>query len=109
MKRVGFAVGLVLVVGSVGMISAGALAARARSGSTYIDLGGHGSYRTDRYGLGTASTNWRTTSLGWAGSVRLKLASERQQPIFVGRRTPKAQEHGSCTGVRATAGRSCSP
>jgi hypothetical protein len=89
MKRLRFAASVVLVLG-VGMICAAALAALARSGSTYIDLGGHGSYRTGRYGLATASTNWRTTLLGWAGEVRLKLASEHQQPIFVGVATPAA-------------------
>ena len=89
MKRVRFAASVVFVLG-VGMICAGALAAMARSGGAYIDLGGHGNYRADRYGLATASTNWRATLLGWAGSVRLKLVSERQQPIFVGVATPAA-------------------
>jgi hypothetical protein len=82
--------GLVLVVGSVGVICAGAFAALAGSGGTYVDLGAHGSYRTDRYGLATDSTNWRTAWFGWAGSVRLKVASAGQKPIFVGAAAPDA-------------------
>ncbi|HEY7420766.1 MAG TPA: hypothetical protein VH541_02055 [Gaiellaceae bacterium] len=77
-------VGLVLVVGSAGMICAGAVAAWARTGGTYVDLGAHGSYHTDRYGLASDSTNWQTQLFGWAGSVRLKVASASPKPIFVG-------------------------
>jgi hypothetical protein len=80
----GLLVGLVLLVSSVGVICAGAFAAVAGSGGKYVDLGAHGSYRTDRYVLATTSTNWRTQLLGWAGSVRLKVASAGQKPIFVG-------------------------
>jgi len=76
--------GLLLVACSLGLIGVGAFAAWARSGGTYLDLGAHGSYQTDRHGLATDSTDWRTTMFGWVGSVRLKVASEDQQPIFVG-------------------------
>lgn len=76
--------GLLLVACSLGLTGAGAFAAWARSGGTYLDLGAHGSYQTDRHGLATDSTNWRTTLFGWAGSVRLEIASEDRQPIFVG-------------------------
>jgi hypothetical protein len=82
--------GLVLTLGAVGMISAGAFATIAASGETYVDLGAHGNYRTDRYGLATNSTNWRTEWLGWGGSVRLKVASAGQTPIFVGVAAPDA-------------------
>lgn len=84
----GLLAGTVLIVGAVGMICAGAFAAIAGSGGTYVDLGAHGSYSTDRYGLATNSTNWRTEWLGWAGSVRLKVASAGQKPIFVGVAAP---------------------
>jgi hypothetical protein len=66
------------------MICAGALAAIASSGGTYFDLGAHGIYRTERYGLATDSTNWRNEYFGWAGSVRLEVASAGRKPIFVG-------------------------
>lgn len=89
-RVVGLVLGLVLVVGSVGLISAGVLAAVAGSGGTYISLGAHGNYRSDRYGLATDSTNWRTELFGWAGSVRLKIASADGKPIFVGIAPPDA-------------------
>ena len=68
--------GAVLVACSVGLIGAGALATWARSSGTYVELGGHGSYLTEQYALTTDSTDWRATLLGWAGSVRLEVASE---------------------------------
>jgi hypothetical protein len=80
----GLLVGLVLLVSSLGVIGAGAFAAVAGSSGTYVDLGAHGSYRTDRYVLATTGTNWRTQLLGWAGSVRLKVVSTDRKPIFVG-------------------------
>jgi hypothetical protein len=80
----GLLVGLVVAVGAVGVICAGAFAAVARSSATYVDLGAHDSYRTDRYALATESTNWQTQLFGWAGSVRLKVASTSEKPIFVG-------------------------
>jgi hypothetical protein len=83
-RLTGLLIGLVLLVSSLGVISAGAFAAVARSGGTYLDLGAHGSYHTDRYVLATTSTNWQTQLLGWAGSVRLEVASTGQKPIFVG-------------------------
>jgi hypothetical protein len=86
----GLLAGLLLVVGSVGMICAGAFAAMASSRRTYVGLGAYGSYRSDRYGLATNSTNWRTQLFGWAGSVRLKVASAGQRPIFVGVAAPDA-------------------
>jgi hypothetical protein len=77
-------VGLVLISCSVGMLCVGALAAIAGSQETYVELGGHGTYRTDRYGLTTMSTNWRDQFLGWAASVRLRVASVDHKRIFVG-------------------------
>lgn len=82
--------GVAAVVGSVVLICAGAFAAIAGSGGTYVGLGAHGSYRTDRYGLATTSTNWRTELFGWAGSVRLRVASVGRKPIFVGVAAPDA-------------------
>jgi len=82
--------GLALVVNSVGMICAGALAAITGSDGTYVNLGAHGSYRTDQHGLATNSTNWRTAVFGWAGSVRLKVTSAAQKPVFVGVAAPDA-------------------
>jgi hypothetical protein len=81
---------VVLIVSSIGMIFAGAFAAVVASGGTYVDLGAHGSYRTDRHGLATDSTNWRTAWFGWAGSVRLKVESADDKPIFVGVAAPDA-------------------
>jgi EmrB/QacA subfamily drug resistance transporter len=83
---------LTLVGLSLALLAGGAYAALAGSDGRYVGLGAHGSYRTDRYGLATAVTNWRTAALGWAGSVRLEVASERRQPIFVGVATPAAVE-----------------
>jgi hypothetical protein len=88
------------------MICAGAFAAMAAR-RTYVDLGAHGSYRTDRYGLTTNSTNWRTELFGWAGSVRLKVASAGQKPIFVGVAAPdainRARPHGAAGAARTCA------
>lgn len=86
----GLLAGLALVVGAVGLICGGASAAVVSAGGRYVDLGAHGSYRTDRYGLDTDSTNWRTELFGWAGSVRLKVASAGEKPIFVGVAPPDA-------------------
>jgi hypothetical protein len=80
----GTVVGLALAIGGVGLICGGAYAAIARSGGTYVDLGAHGSYGTDHYALRSDRTNWRAQMFGWAGSVRLELASQRSKPIFVG-------------------------
>jgi hypothetical protein len=74
--------GAALVTSSLALVAVGAFA--ASSNSTYIDLGAHGSYATDHYGLATNSTNWRTTLFGWAGAVRLKVVSQDGKPIFVG-------------------------
>jgi hypothetical protein len=73
-----------LGVVALAMIVAGAFAAVARSAGTYVDLGAHGSYRTDRYALTTRSTNWRSELFGWAGSVRVRVASTSGKPIFAG-------------------------
>ncbi len=81
-------VGVVLVVGSAGAIVAGGLMAFVSVGKTYVELGAHGSYRTDRLGLATDSTNWRTQFLGWADAVRLEVASDDEKPIFVGVAAP---------------------
>jgi hypothetical protein len=89
----GLTVGLLLVVGSIALICAGAFAAVARTGGTYVDLGAHGSYRTDKYGLASESTNWRSQLFGWAGSVRLRVASASQKPIFVGVAATDAVDH----------------
>jgi hypothetical protein len=86
----GLLVGPLLLIGSFGLICAGAFAAVAGSGATYVELGGHGAYRTDRYGLATDNTNWRTEWFGWAGAVRLRVASAGQKPIFVGVAAPDA-------------------
>jgi hypothetical protein len=86
----GVVAGLALAACSVALIGGGVLAAVAASGGTYVGLGGHGSYASDRYGLATESTNWRTTFLGWAGSVRLKVVPEDGKEIFVGVAAPAA-------------------
>jgi hypothetical protein len=80
----GLVAGVVLLTGSLAVICGGVYAAIARSDGTYVDLGGHGSYRTNRYALATDSTNWQAQFLGWAGSVRLEVASPGRKPIFVG-------------------------
>lgn len=76
--------GLVLAVAALGVVCAGVVAAVARSGGTYVDLGAHGTYSTDRYVLATSGTDWRRQLLGWAGSVRLEVAPASRKPIFVG-------------------------
>src|SRR5262245_42045782 len=86
----GVVTGPLLVVGAVGLICVGVLAAIDSAGGTYIGVGARGSYRTDRYALATNSTNWRTQWLGWAGAVRLKVASAGPTPIFVGVAGPDA-------------------
>ena len=83
-RAAGLVTGLALAVCSLGLVCAGAFAGWARAEGAYIDLGAHGTYRTHEYALATDSTDWRTTLLGWAGSVRLEVAPEGDQPIFVG-------------------------
>ena len=83
-RAAGLVTGLALAVCSLGLVCAGAFAGWARAEGTYIDLGAHGTYSTHEYALATDSTDWRTTLLGWAGSVRLEVAPEGDQPIFVG-------------------------
>jgi hypothetical protein len=82
--------GLTLVACAAALIGAGAFATYAGTQGTYVGLGAHGSYATGRYGLATESTNWRTTLLGWAGSVRLRVASQDGKAIFVGVAAPVA-------------------
>ena len=82
--------GLALVLVAVAATGAGAYAAVAAAGGTYLDLGGHGTYRTDRYALATDATNWRTELLGWAGTVRVEVAPAGDGPIFVGAAAPDA-------------------
>jgi hypothetical protein len=77
-------VGLVVAAGSVALICGGAWAAIARSDGRYVDLGAHGTYRTARYALASERTNWQAQLFGWAGNVRLRLASTNREPIFVG-------------------------
>ena len=89
-RGVRFLVGITLVVAAVGIIGAGAFAAVARANGSYVDLGARGDYRTDRYGLATETTNWRTTLFGWSGSVRVEVAAAGDEPIFVGVATPDA-------------------
>lgn len=108
-RRVGrLLVGLILVVGAIASLGAGALTAVASADGTYVDLGAHDIYSTERYGLATDRTNWRKQFFGWAGSVRLKVASAGPKPIFVGVAGPAAL-HGYLSGtgyttVRAPAG-----
>ncbi len=83
-RLAGLVTGLALAACSLGLVCAGAFAAWVRAEGTYIDLGAHGTYSTRQYALATDSTDWRRTLLGWAGSVRLEVASEEDQPIFVG-------------------------
>lgn len=75
---------LALAACSLGLLCVGVFAAWVRSEGTYISLGAHGDYSTDRYALSTTSTDWRTTLFGWAGSVRLEVAPRDDQPLFVG-------------------------
>ena len=85
----GLLAGLVLVSGSVGLIAAGAFAVFASAGTTYVGLGAHGTYESDRYALATDGTDWRTQVLGWAESVRLEIASQDHEPIFLGVAPPR--------------------
>src|SRR3954453_17674698 len=80
----GILLGLVLVAGSIGTICAGAFAGWVSSAGTYLELGGHGVYSTDRYALTTDATNWRTEFLGWADAVRVRVASDGRKPVFAG-------------------------
>jgi hypothetical protein len=79
-----------LTAASVGMLCTGTYAASVRSRGTYVDLGAHGSYRTDRYALATDSTDWARSWFGWAGSVQLKVTATGPEPIFVGVGSPRA-------------------
>jgi hypothetical protein len=88
-----FVAGATVVACSLALIGGGAFAAVVASGQTYLDLGAHGSYATGRYALASESTNWRTAWLGWAGLVRLKVASAGDKPIFVGVAAPAAIGH----------------
>jgi hypothetical protein len=88
-RRVGGVVaGVALVVGAVVMIGAGAYGAIVRSDGQYVDLGAHGDYRTDGYALTTDAIDWRDTLFGFAGSVRVQVASADDEPIFVGVAAP---------------------
>jgi hypothetical protein len=101
-RRWGLPFGAALLAGAVAMIGAGAYAALA--GGTYVGLGAHGRYGTSRYALITDSTNWRTEFLGWAGSVRLQVVSQREKPIFVGVAAPDAiSPHLSGSGYTTVA------
>jgi hypothetical protein len=80
----GLLAGLLLVSGSAGLIGAEAFAVSVSAGKTYAELGAHGRYESDRYGLATDGTDWRTQFLGWAEDVRVKAASEDHKPIFLG-------------------------
>ena len=72
------------------VIGAAAFMTFASVGKMYVELGAHGTYHSDRAGLATNSTDWRTQFLGWADTVRLKVASEDDKPIFVGVAEPDA-------------------
>src|SRR4051794_9658659 len=100
----GLAAGLTLMAGSVGMLGAGAYVAVAAAGGSYVELGGHGGYRTNRYALATDTTNWQTQFLGWADAVRLEVASQNRKPIFVGVAAPDAVDrYLAGTGYRTVA------
>jgi hypothetical protein len=73
-----------LLLGAIGLLGAGASAAIVRSNGDFVDLGAHGTYRTNGYALATGGTDWRDTLLGFAGSVRVRVAAVDHQPIFVG-------------------------
>jgi hypothetical protein len=79
----GLLAGLVLLSGAVGLIGAGALAVSVSAGTTYVELGAHGRYESERYGRTTVGDS-RTQFLGWAEDVRLKAASEDHEPTFPG-------------------------
>ena len=79
-----YAAGLTLVAASFGMLGAGAYAAVAGTGGSFVELGAHGGYQSDRYALATDTTDWRAQFLGWGDAVRLKVASRNPKPIFVG-------------------------
>ena len=76
--------GLVVAVSSVALVCGGGHAAISRSDGRYVDLGAHGTYSTERYALTSERTNWQAQMFGWAGRVRLRLASTSREPIFVG-------------------------
>ena len=80
----GLLAGPVLLGGSVGLIAAVAFAVLASAGTTYVGLGAHGTHESDRYSLATDGTDWRTRVLGWADSLRLEVASQDHERIFVG-------------------------
>jgi hypothetical protein len=81
---VGLLAGVILVGGAVGLIGAEAVAVSVSAGKTYLELGAHGRYPSDRYGLATDGTDWLKQLLGSAGSVRLGVASQHHKPIFLG-------------------------
>lgn len=87
-RMISTVLGVLLFLGAVGLGAAGAYAAVVGYGGSYVDLGAQGSYRTDRYGLVTESTDWETTFFGWAGSVQVEVAPEDGAEIFVGAASP---------------------
>jgi hypothetical protein len=89
-RLVRLAVGAVLVVCALTAIAAGLLAAYARFAGTYVELGGHGTYRSAQYAVATDGTDWRGALLGWAGSARLQVAPAGGKPIVVGVAPAKA-------------------
>jgi hypothetical protein len=80
----GLLAGVILVGGAAGLIGAEAFAVSVSAGKTYLELGAHGRYASDRYGLATDGTDWLKQPLGSAGSVRLGVASQHHKPIFLG-------------------------
>ena len=83
---------LALVGASLVLLGGGAFAAVARSGRTYVDLGAHGSYATDRYAVATESTNSDaegagTQTLSWNASdsrqVAFAMNADRSHPVRV--------------------------
>jgi hypothetical protein len=81
-------VGVALLLGALALIGAGAYGAVVKGDDQYVDLGAHGTYRSDRYGLATGITDWQDTLLGWAGSVRVEIAPADRQVIFAGVAAP---------------------
>ena len=71
-----FAAGLTLVAASFGMLGAGAYATVAGAGGSFVELGAHGGYQTDRYALATDTTNWRSTvpRVGRRGAAEGRVA-----------------------------------